>query len=34
MYQCTLMVLHAAYRIDRGEDFRCEVSMATQLMTP
>jgi len=28
LYQCKLMVLHAAYRIDRGEDFRSEVSMA------
>ena len=28
MYQCKLMVLHAAYKIDRGEDFRSEVSMA------
>src|SRR6185295_14646071 len=25
MYQCKLMVLHAAYKIDRGEDFRSEV---------
>jgi acyl-CoA dehydrogenase len=28
LYQCKLMVLHAAYRIDRGEDFKSEVSMA------
>jgi len=28
MYQCKLMVLHAAYKIDRGDDFRTEVSMA------
>lgn len=28
LYQCKLMVLHAAYRIDRGDDFRQEVSMA------
>jgi acyl-CoA dehydrogenase len=28
LYQCKLMVLHAAYRIDRGDDFRSEVSMA------
>lgn len=28
LYQCKLMVLHAAYKIDRGEDFRSEVSMA------
>jgi len=28
MYQCKLMVLHAAYLIDRGDDFRGEVSMA------
>jgi len=28
LYQGKLMVLHAAYRIDRGEDFRSEVSMA------
>jgi len=28
LYQCKLMVLHAAYRIDRKEDFRSEVSMA------
>jgi len=28
MYQCKLMVLHAAYKIDRGDDFRSEVSMA------
>ncbi|MFM8553870.1 MAG: acyl-CoA dehydrogenase family protein [Acidimicrobiales bacterium] len=28
LYQCKLMVLHAAYKIDRGEDFRNEVSMA------
>ncbi len=28
MYQCKLMVLHAAYKIDRKEDFRSEVSMA------
>jgi acyl-CoA dehydrogenase len=28
LYQCKLMVLHAAYRIDRGEEFKSEVSMA------
>jgi acyl-CoA dehydrogenase len=28
LYQCKLMVLHAAYKIDRKEDFRTEVSMA------
>jgi acyl-CoA dehydrogenase len=28
LYQCKLMVLHAAYRVDRGEDFKSEVSMA------
>ena len=28
LYQCKLMVLHAAYKIDRGEDFTAEVSMA------
>ncbi len=28
LYQCKLMVLHAAYKIDRGEEFRSEVSMA------
>ncbi|MFQ5665193.1 MAG: acyl-CoA dehydrogenase family protein [Candidatus Binatia bacterium] len=28
LYQCKLMVLHAAYKIDRREDFRSEVSMA------
>ncbi len=28
LYQSKLMVLHAAYRIDRGLDFRSEVSMA------
>ncbi|MCB0994363.1 MAG: acyl-CoA dehydrogenase family protein [Acidimicrobiales bacterium] len=28
LYQCKLMVLHAAYRIDRGLDFASEVSMA------
>jgi acyl-CoA dehydrogenase len=28
LYQSKLMVLHAAYKIDRGEDFRSEVSMA------
>jgi acyl-CoA dehydrogenase len=28
LYQCKLMVLHAAYRIDRGLDFKSEVSMA------
>jgi acyl-CoA dehydrogenase len=27
LYQSKLMVLHAAYKIDRGEDFRTEVSM-------
>jgi acyl-CoA dehydrogenase len=28
LYQCKLMVLHAAYKIDNGEDFKSEVSMA------
>ncbi|MCU1427973.1 MAG: acyl-CoA dehydrogenase [Actinomycetia bacterium] len=28
LYQAKLMVLHAAYKIDRGDDFRSEVSMA------
>jgi acyl-CoA dehydrogenase len=28
LYQAKLMVLHAAYKIDRKEDFRSEVSMA------
>jgi acyl-CoA dehydrogenase len=28
LYQCKLMVLHAAYKIDHGEDFKSEVSMA------
>jgi acyl-CoA dehydrogenase len=28
LYQSKLMVLHAAYKIDRGEDFKTEVSMA------
>ncbi len=28
LYQSKLMVLHAAYRIDRGDDFKSEVSMA------
>jgi acyl-CoA dehydrogenase len=28
LYQCKLMVLHAAYKIDVGEDFKSEVSMA------
>jgi acyl-CoA dehydrogenase len=28
LYQCKLMVLHAAHKIDRGEDFKSEVSMA------
>jgi acyl-CoA dehydrogenase len=28
LYQAKLMVLHAAYRIDRGLDFASEVSMA------
>jgi acyl-CoA dehydrogenase len=28
LYQCKLMVLHAAYRIDKGLDFTSEVSMA------
>jgi acyl-CoA dehydrogenase len=27
LYQCKLMVLHSAYKIDNGEDFRSEVSM-------
>jgi acyl-CoA dehydrogenase len=28
LYQCKLMVLHAAYKVDRGDDFKSEVSMA------
>jgi len=28
LYQCKLMVLHAAYKIDKGQDFTSEVSMA------
>ena len=28
LYQCKLMILHSAYKIDKGEDFRSEVSMA------
>jgi acyl-CoA dehydrogenase len=28
LYQSKLMVLHAAYKVDRGEDFKSEVSMA------
>ena len=28
LYQAKLMVLHAAYKIDRGDDFKGEVSMA------
>jgi acyl-CoA dehydrogenase len=28
LYQCKLMVLHAAYKVDRKEDFKSEVSMA------
>jgi acyl-CoA dehydrogenase len=28
LYTAKLMVLHAAYKIDRGEDFKSEVSMA------
>jgi acyl-CoA dehydrogenase len=28
LYQCKLMVLHAAYLIDLGVDFKSEVSMA------
>jgi acyl-CoA dehydrogenase len=28
LYQSKLMVLHAAFKIDRGDDFRTEVSMA------
>ncbi len=27
LYQCKLMVLHTAHKIDRGDDFRTEVSM-------
>jgi acyl-CoA dehydrogenase len=27
LYQCKLMVLHSAYKVDKGEDFRSEVSM-------
>jgi acyl-CoA dehydrogenase len=28
LYQCKLMVLHAAYKIEHGMDFTAEVSMA------
>jgi acyl-CoA dehydrogenase len=28
LYQCKLMVLHAAYKIDRKENFKSEVSLA------
>lgn len=28
IYQSKLMILHSAYKIDRGDDFRSEVSMA------
>jgi acyl-CoA dehydrogenase len=28
LYQCKLMILHAAYKIDAGVDFKSEVSMA------
>ena len=28
LYQSKLMVLHAAYKVDRGDDFKSEVSMA------
>ena len=28
LYQCKLMVLHAAYKIDSGQEFKSEVSMA------
>lgn len=28
LYQAKLMVLHAAFKIDNGEDFKSEVSMA------
>jgi len=28
LYQCKLMVLHAAYKVEHGEDFVAEVSMA------
>ena len=28
LYQCKLMILHSAYKIDRKEDFKSEVSMA------
>ncbi len=28
LYQCKLMVLHSAYKIDRGDDLKSEVSMA------
>jgi len=27
IYQSKLMILHAAYKIDRGDDFKSEVSM-------
>ena len=32
LYQAKLMVLHAAYKIDRKEDFKAEVSMATHFV--
>ena len=32
LYQCKLMVLHAAYKIDNGLDFKSEVSMAKHLV--
>jgi acyl-CoA dehydrogenase len=28
LYQCKLMVLHSAYKIDAGQEFKSEVSMA------
>lgn len=28
IHQCKLMILHSAYKIDRGDDFKSEVSMA------
>jgi acyl-CoA dehydrogenase len=28
LYQAKLMVLHAAYKLDQGDDFKSEVSMA------
>jgi len=32
LYQCKLMVLHAAYKIDNGLEFKSEVSMANHFV--